>query len=143
MTHDWNAIRREYEQGVSQAQLSKRYAISQPAISRKAKREQWVKSPVISSVISPPSMPIPSISIDALADLGIQGLAVHLKNPLGLKDHMLLSQSLTQYVKAKILAPQGGDQETGLFIDIGKLPAWKRMELRRLLASDGPQGEVM
>src|SRR6266568_2930220 len=91
---------------------------------------------------SPTSLPGDALSI---AHTGLHQLAQHLQaeTPLDIKDHKLLSDALAQYVKVLLIAPQEETQETGLFIDIGKLPAWKRMELRRLLASDAPQGEAI
>lgn len=41
--YDWEAIRAEYEAGASMGQLSKKYGVSKPAISKKAKTESWAQ----------------------------------------------------------------------------------------------------
>ncbi len=40
---DWEQIRAEYEAGSSMGQLAKKYEISKPAISQRAKRECWTQ----------------------------------------------------------------------------------------------------
>src|SRR6266568_1294091 len=149
MTSDWAAIRQEYEQGhLSQSALAKKYGLSRTAIHKRAKTESWQVAGCRLQVAGATTPPSPtSLPGDALsiAHTGLHQLAQHLQaeTPLDIKDHKLLSDALAQYVKVLLIAPQEETQETGLFIDIGKLPAWKRMELRRLLASDAPQGEAI
>jgi len=142
MAADWQAIRAEYEQGASQASLARCYGISQQAISKRAKREEWMHGKAVVSPLQPTTPMLVPTSVESIANLGIAGLGRHLATELPLRDHMLLSQSLTQYVKAKQLAPQEEEeQEDGLFIPLGRISPETRLEIRRLLARDAEERE--
>lgn len=114
---DWAAIRRDYEQGRSLRSLEKQYPVTRPAIAKHAKKEGW----------QAPDMPIVSIpyhevstletfsepDVDPLLGLvndAITDLARHLDNHLELKEHKLLADALSQYVKIKLSLPGKADQ---------------------------------
>lgn len=42
---DWQAIRAEYEAGASMGKLAEKYGLSKPAISKRAKKENWTQDP--------------------------------------------------------------------------------------------------
>jgi len=131
MSADWTAIQRELAQGVSQRTLAAKYGLSQPAISQYAKAHGWL--------ITPPG--------DNLVDSALADLALHLtkdrkKAKLDLKEHKLFADAFSQYMKIKVLFPQE-EESSGIYLDLRQLPAWKRMELRRLLAADEPEGEAI
>jgi hypothetical protein len=132
---DWQAIQAEYEQGISQRSLAAKYNLSQPAISQYAKSHGWL----ITRLITPQG--------DNLVDQALADLAHHLgghpeKAKLELKEHKLFADAFSQYMKVKVLFPQE-EESSGIYLDLRKLPAWKRMELRRLLAAGEPEGEAV
>ena len=138
----WEDIREQYEAGASQASLAKEHTVSQQAISKRAKREHWVHGQAVVTPLQPTTPFPPPGDVESIANLGIAGLGRHLATELPLREHMLLSQSLTQYVKAKTLAPQEApEQEDGLFIPLGRISPETRMEIRRLLALDAQERE--
>lgn len=142
---DWVAIRKAYEcERPSLSALERTYGVSRTAIRKRAAHEHWFQVPGSTPPVPVEPLPLP---LDALsiAKRGLHQLAQHLQadTPLDIKEHKLLSDALAQYVKVLVIAPQEESSEEGLVLDIGKLPAWKRMELRRLLAADEPHREVM
>lgn len=64
--YDWETIRAEYETGASMGELSRRYGVSKPAISKRAKAEGWIQDT--------------SDAIDRLATAKVNGL-VNAVNP--------------------------------------------------------------
>ncbi len=135
MSADWQAIRAEYEAGISQRTLAAKYGLSQPAISQYAKAHGWL----ITRLITPQG--------DNLVDSALADLALHLtkdrtKAKLDLKEHKLFADAFSQYMKLKVLFPQE-EESSGIYLDLRQLPAWKRMELRRLLADETPEQEAI
>jgi hypothetical protein len=151
MTHDWDAIRREYEQGeCSQSTLAKKYGVSRTAIQKKATREAWTVAGCRLQVagatppLPPQHLPLPT-DATTIARAGLRQLAQHLQTqtPLDIHDHKLLSDALAQYVKVIIIAPaEGNEQEEGVFIPLDKISPDTRREIRRLLALDEQQRRV-
>jgi hypothetical protein len=152
MTHDWNAIRKDYEQGsLSQSALAKKYDVSRTAIQKKATKEAWTvagcRLQVAGATMPPPPQHIPLPSdATTIARIGLQQLAQHLQTEtiLEIKDHKSLSDALAQYVKVLVTAPQedNGQEEEGLFIPLEKLSPDTRREIRRLLAEDEQKRRV-
>ena len=131
MSADWTAIQRELAQGVSQRTLAAKYGLSQPAISQYAKAHGWLITPQGDNLVD-----------SALADLALHLTKDRKKAKLDLKEHKLFADAFSQYMKIKVLFPQE-EESSGIYLDLRQLPAWKRMELRRLLAADEPEGEAI
>ena len=127
---DWPTIRAEYEAGASQRSLAKKFGIAQPTISERAKKEQWKHAPII-----PLSEPITYSETDefAIVQKAINHLATFLQNEdqMDLKDHKLFADALSQYMKIKLLAP-AGDQEENAHHD-----------MRRIVASATPEESII
>lgn len=116
---DWPAIKAEFQQGISQRSLALKYGISQAAISKRASREHWVITPVITPIThvitdnpdDPPNLM--NIVDAALNDLSNYSNGTPDLAKLTLKDHKLFSDSFTQYMKAKLTIPL--EQETSAY----------------------------
>jgi hypothetical protein len=148
MTHDWNAIRKDYEQGASLRGLAAKYHISKSTIERHMKMGQWdsgTHERDSGTVPLPQHIPLPS-DATTIARIGLQQLAQHLQveTILEIKDHKSLSDALAQYVKVLVTAPQedNGQEEEGLFIPLEKISPDTRREIRRLLAEDEQKRRV-
>lgn len=144
---DWQAMRADYEQGMSLRALAAKYGISKTYIIEKRDREQWNRPPTtdrpttvpmrLPSSYTPPPAPAGAIAI-ARAGLRLLGNNVNVQS-LTLTEHKLLADSLSQYVKVLVTAPAEDESDQGIYVDFAKLPTWKRVEMRRLLAAPDPQ----
>src|SRR5260221_869840 len=115
MSADWQAIRAEYEQGISQRTLAAKYDLSQPAISQYAKAHGWL----ITRLITPQG--------DNLVDAALADLALHLtkdrkKAQLDLKEHKLFADAFSQYMKMKQLFTQEAESN-GIYMALRQMPA--------------------
>jgi hypothetical protein len=148
---DWIAIRNEYENGLSLRQLAATYGVSKTYIIEKRNKENWNRPDRPDRPTRPTDrphtpiqhLPMPDDAV-SIARFGLQQLAQHLQSEdiLSISSHKSLSDALAQYVKVLITAPQE-EESSGIYLDLRKLPAWKRMELRRLLAAEEPEGEAI
>ena len=142
---DWNVIRQEYEQGASLRQLAARHDVPKTTLIRRRDAERWTKDRTIgprtrpdhTPLSKPVHLPIPDDAV-SIARIGLSQLAQHLQQDtiLDLKDHKLLSDALSQYVKALITAPRENEVQDGLVLPLEKLLPSTRLEIRRLLAED-------
>ena len=97
---DWEAIKRDYENGLSQRSLSAKYDVPKTTILRRAQSENWTRTAMdrIADQSGPVDQP-PASSTVALASSMITQLATIAKVPLDLKEHNLFAQALSQYNK--------------------------------------------
>jgi len=158
MSADWQAIQREYEQGIPLRDIVAAHGSSIATISRVARHEGWIRpvkpletrnvKQVKHETPMPPtsvSMPMDAISI---ARIGLKQLAQHLQGEatediLPIPSHKSLSDALAQYVKVLLTIPQNEEESSGMYLDLRQLPTWKRTALRRLLETDEPEGEAI
>ncbi|SRR6266567_316781 len=126
---DWPSIRQEYEQGFSQRSLALKYSVSQAAISKKANKEKWVITPVItpSPKVVSDNQEIDTSNIPALVEAALRNLAkLDPENFLTLNEHKLFADALNQYNKIKLTLPQ--EDQSSSYLD-----------LREFLASCTPE----
>lgn len=127
---DWFLIRSEYEQGISQNTLAKRHGISQQAISKRARKEEWQILEMMPQVVSPttsynqpdPDEDTPTIEI---VERALRSLAQHLNEDDGkmdLKSHKLFADALSQYVKLKLLVAPADQRPTASGLPAELLP---------------------
>jgi hypothetical protein len=138
MTPDqWQEIRTKFEQGISQRTLATKYDVSQSAISQKAKKDQWVITPLIipQNLITPDKSPADETSDMALIEKALAQLATFLNNGLAdLRDHKLFADALSQYIKLKLISPSDKKTESGLaadmlpYFDTDQLHQWSELE---------------
>lgn len=106
---DWVAIRAEYEDGISQHSLAAKYGITQQAISKRARKEQWIvhihMTPVHQVVTrvtdDNQQQPGDLSTVDNAIDLISRRLAEEPEN----KDIKMLMDSLSQAYKIKYMLP--------------------------------------
>ncbi len=122
MPVDWTAIRTHYEQGISQRSLATKYDVSQSSISRKAEKEQWRIMPRItpsSDSITDAPVELTDLSPVEIVEKALARLATFLTDDglLTLNQHKLFADSLSQYIKLKLLMP-GGDEQNASSYDM-------------------------
>jgi hypothetical protein len=160
-TVDWGAIRAEYEAGtMSLRRLALAHGVSKTYLIERRDRENWQKPttdrPPTDHLIKPISRgskggtkvpttpplttPAPRAALEiARLGLALLGQCANVES-LTLNEHKLLADSLSQYVKVLVTAPQD-DGSQGIMIDLAKLSPAKRIALKQLLAA--PESEAM
>lgn len=142
---DWNAIRADYERGVSLRQLASNYNISKTTLIRRRDSECWTTNRTGPDHV-PPMVRLP-VPVDAvsIARVGLSQLARYLEGDtlLAIKEHKYVSDALAQYVKVLSSAPPPEEkQEDGIFIPMSKISEETRAKIRAALAEDQQQGSV-
>ena len=113
---DWEAIQKEYEGGLSLRSLSAKHEVPTTTLHRHIQHGQWQRNternkaehPLVFEQVQPPD------SIAELAQKMVGQLANIALVPLALKEHKLFADSLSQYHKIIIAAP---DQQLPNTID--------------------------
>lgn len=99
---DWEAIKRDYEHGLSLRTLSAKYDVGKSTIHEHATAGHWQRT-TIGQVPDNGQTPVsPDSSTVALAQSMITQLATIAKVPLDLKEHNLFAQALSQYNKIMV-----------------------------------------
>lgn len=128
---DWQAIRAEFEQGISQRSLALKYGTTQASISRHATKEHWCITPRIIPV-SVIQETAEELSERDLVQKALNQLAVYLDGEglIGLNQHKLFADALSQYIKLKMLFPSDQPTASGIAADL--LPFLEMHELTRI-----------
>ena len=106
---DWDAIRSDYEDGISLRTLSTKYTVPKTTIIRHQQAEGWERT-ADRTISRTPDRP-PMTKVVGLADSMIDQLAVISKIPLDLKEHKLFADALSQYNKILVSDPTAQQDE--------------------------------
>ena len=129
---DWSAIRQAYEQGVSQHTLARQHGISQPAISKRARKEGWVIKQVIPPVLDN-ALDNPGPETVDLAKLVLRGLARYAEQSLDLKEYKLLTDSLSQLHKIIVLSQPAGQTNPLQGLDLSQLTDTELLQIESIM----------
>ena len=124
----WDAVRKDYESGMSQRSLSLKYGIAQPVISRRARAEGWIVTIRPETLLTAANADLSEsdTTITAkLADLALSDLVKHMDGQgnqakLSLKEIKLLMDSLSQAHIILLTLPGGKVVESGVPVELLK-----------------------
>jgi hypothetical protein len=143
---DWPTIRFQFEHGASKNTLAGVHGVSRQAIIKRARQEGWI-TPLVTAPFETVTPPVTSqhteLTDAEIVQKALHALAVHLEGEglIGLNQHKLFADSLSQYLKLKMLLPSKEPTASGIAAEL--LPYLDNDQLAELASLNARQEEIL